>query len=210
MNKSENAGTLPETDRWNHNAAYHPWILHRLRGRRAVLDVGCGDGFLLSRAASVVGHDGILAGIEPDGDCAAKAEKRLRAIPGASVFRGTFEAFHAPGGSFDAVVFLASLHHTDAGAALRKAKDLLAPGGVLLVVGLAKPETAGDWCLEALRVIPAKVGSLIRGEGKNSVPTAPPSMSYRTIRALCRSLLPGHKIRRGLYYRYLLEWHKPV
>ena len=84
------------------------------------------------------------------------------------------------------------------------------PGGILLVVGLAKPETAGDWCLEALRVIPAKIGSLIRGEGKNSVPTAPPSMSYRTIRALCHSLLPGHRIRRGLYYRYLLEWHKPA
>ena len=47
---------------WNHNVHYHPVVVDAvLHGRRATLDVGCGDGLLArklaSRAESVTGVD---------------------------------------------------------------------------------------------------------------------------------------------------------
>ena len=51
-----------------------------------------------------------------------------------------FEAFDMER-KFDAVTFVASLHHMNMKAAIEKAIGLLEDDGVLLIVGLAKPST---------------------------------------------------------------------
>ena len=52
------------TDRWNHNAAYHSELLAAAPGPDSkVLDVGSGDGLLVSKFAEVV-HD--VRGIDSD------------------------------------------------------------------------------------------------------------------------------------------------
>ena len=96
----------------------------------------------------------------------------------------------------------------DEEAALRKAADLLTPGGLLLVVGLAKPESFVDYLTEVLRVIPAAVGSALHGERDPGVPVREPDMSLRELQKIVKALLPGTEIRRGLYYRCLLRWQK--
>ena len=96
----------------------------------------------------------------------------------------------------------------DEEAALRKAADLLTPGGLLLVVGLAKPESFVDYLTEVLRVIPAAVGSALHGERDPGVPVREPDMSLRELQKIVKALLPGAEIRRGLYYRCLLRWQK--
>jgi SAM-dependent methyltransferase len=45
--------------------------------------------------------------------------------------------------SFDLVTSVASLHHLDAETALARLRDLLRPGGVLAVVGLARSSLTG-------------------------------------------------------------------
>jgi 2-polyprenyl-3-methyl-5-hydroxy-6-metoxy-1,4-benzoquinol methylase len=137
---------------WNHNSAYYPWVKKKVAGCRTVLDVGCGDGSL-----ALFLDDGTkrIVGIDPDNhsiEKACSAENR-----GTVEFSNcSFEDF-TPNKTFDAIVFIASIHHMDMTKALQKAKSLLTPCGKLLIVGLAKPSTTIDWALEVVRVLPSKI-----------------------------------------------------
>ena len=124
-----------------------------------------------------------------------------------------FETYEGPPDTFDLIVFVASLHHMDQVRAMEKAKQLLASGGLLLIVGCAYPHGPADWCMEMLRVIPAKIGSYMHGEkngGNIGMPVAAPTLSLKEIRDICRHRFPGARIRPGLYYRYLLLWAKTI
>jgi hypothetical protein len=77
---------------------------------------------------------------------------------------------------------VASLHQMDARAGLTQLRDLVAPGGVLVVIGLARPDSPKDIPVE----VAAQVVRLIRPErGK---PTARPSrlISGRRLNAMPR------------------------
>lgn len=195
---------------WNHNVAYHRWILRHAAGNAGgrALDIGCGEGLLVQRLVSA-GFDAV--GIEPDPDAATRARARVRGMPRASIREEDLGSFAGASGSFDVVTMVAALHHMDARAALAHAAALLRPGGTLLVVGLAANRTIADWVFAAVAFPAARVGSLIRRETWDiGVPTAPALQSLGDIRALAADLLPGARIRRGLYYRYLLSWTAPA
>ena len=120
-----------------------------------------------------------------------------------------FESFEAGGEKFDAIIFVASLHHMDMAAALEKAKHLLEKGGILIIVGLAKPSSVIDWAVEAARVIPSRIVSAIKKNVSSEelnieVSYDLPAMSE--VRRVCSDCLRGHKIKYGLHYRYLLTW----
>ena len=190
---------------WNHNLAYAPWVAKRLTGCSGVLDVGCGDGTLLAFL-----DDGTrtLTGIDPDGGCIRRATERCAS---AEFTCAGFEDY-APGRTFDAILFVASLHHMEMEAALSKAKSLLDPGGKLLVVGLSRPSTVWDWLLEGLRVLPCLLISRAKrmhSSESEQIPVSYALPKLNAVRAAVKSLLPGAKLRQGLYYRYLLEWTKP-
>jgi len=198
----------PTGDYWTHNTAYHGWILRRAAGKGRALDVGCGDGLLVKRLSGVCGS---VLGIDLHQPSVQRGLARLADVENARLLPVSFEKFQAAPASFDLIVFAASLHHMDQARCLAKAANLLAPGGTLLVVGLARPESVWDWCVEALRVIPARAGSLFHGErqrGEVGAPTAPPELPLAQPRAVTARILPGAKIHRGLYYRYLLSWIK--
>ena len=139
---------------WNHNSAYYPWIKKKTEHCQTILDVGCGDGTLV-----VFLNDGKknITGIDPD---AQNIKKAAAAKTGENqcFICGRFEDF-TPDITFDAVIFSASIHHMDITESLRKAKSLLSPGGILVIVGLAKPSTVTDWILEAARALPSKISS---------------------------------------------------
>lgn len=58
---------------WNHNTAYHPWLIDIARRHGGdVLDVGGGDGLLAQRLSGVCRS---VTAIEPDQAAARRAEE---------------------------------------------------------------------------------------------------------------------------------------
>ncbi len=193
---------------WNHNTAYYGMIKKNVSGCRSVLDVGCGDGALLAFL-----DDGTktLTGIDPDAACIETAQ---RENGGESIFyiRDDFITRIFPEECrFDAVVFVASLHHMDCEAALCKAVRLLSPKGKLLIVGLAKPSSLFDYAMEAARVIPCALISRMHSMKEcesMGIPVSYALPPLREVRKVTKKILPKRKMRYGLYYRYIIEWTK--
>jgi len=124
---------------WNANIQYHSLLVEALpHGARHVLDVGCGDGVLSAQLVRAgVPH---VVGLDLDRDVLDRARTRHR---GVTVEWRQGDIFDVPydAGSFDAVVSVATLHPLNAEAGLIRFADLVTPGGVVAVVGLA----ANSW-----------------------------------------------------------------
>jgi SAM-dependent methyltransferase len=141
----------------------------------------------------------------------ARARELSTGVVGLEFSGGDFAGCALPPASFDFVCFLASLHHMDQEAALRKARGLLRPGGRLVVVGLARSANLWEEVLSGLCVPPAWFGGL-RPENAGTpegMPVHDPGLGWGETRALARRVLPGARFRRRLYFRYSLRWTNP-
>ncbi|WP_363316685.1 class I SAM-dependent methyltransferase [uncultured Dysosmobacter sp.] len=191
---------------WNHNVAYYDWIKNSTMACKDILDVGCGDGSLVRYL-----DDGkrTLVGIDGDEACIKRALNESGSNNAQFIYN-RFEAYNFEK-KFDAVVFVASIHHMDMTVALNKAKSILKPDGMILIVGLAKPSNFFDWVVEAFRVIPCTIVSKIRhmqSSEDNHISVSYHFQEMNEIRTTADILLPSSKIKYGLFYRYLLWWKK--
>lgn len=189
---------------WNHNVAYYKWIRNNTMTCKNILDVGCGDGSLVRYL-----NDGkrSIVGIDINGSCIKCASNKYDEANTAFIC-DNFETYKFED-KFDAVVFVASIHHMNMATAVNKAKAILKTDGIILIVGLAKPSNFFDWTVEIFRVIPCFVLSKVRhmqSSEKNNVPVSYEFQGMNEVRSIANYLLPSSKIRYGLYYRYLLKW----
>lgn len=230
---------------WSHNDHFHGWVLRRLpvrpklvrpklvrplplrplRRPLRVLDVGCGRGLLLSRLR---GRFDEVLGVDADAAMASVAAERFAGDPSVTVCQTRFEEVD---GTFDAVTMIAVLHHLPLEPALRHAAELLAPGGRLLVVGLARANSLTDlaWDLPSSLLNPlvglmkhpqpirtpvddggpGAAGGGADGGGADTEPVLPvrdPAETFAEISRTARAVLPGARLRRRLFFRYTLEW----
>ncbi|OBJ24777.1 bifunctional 2-polyprenyl-6-hydroxyphenol methylase/3-demethylubiquinol 3-O-methyltransferase UbiG [Mycobacterium sp. 1245801.1] len=192
-------------DYWNHNSAYHPWLVGiASRHRGDVLDVGCGEGLLAQRLAAVSRS---VVGIDADPTSVRRAAQRLQPIANASAQLRRFEEFEPGEASFDLITFVASLHHLPLRDTLQKVRQMLRPAGQLAVVGLSANKSVADWLWAGLSTPVARVGSLLHRETRDiGVAVADPDEGLSEIRRAVTDVLPGARIRRGVYYRYRLLW----
>jgi ubiquinone/menaquinone biosynthesis C-methylase UbiE len=203
-------------DQWNHNAHYHPVVLKAIPARcDSALDVGCGTGLLTRKLSVVVPR---VTGVDKDEQSITVARSRADSA-NIEYRRGDFLELPLQDGSFDLVTSVASLHHMNSSDALTRMRDLLRPGGVLVVIGLARD----GWSPANLSVeVPAVIVNRIQlfrhrasrrngpAGGEYKAPVIwPPAETYQEIRALAGRLLPGMRYRRHLYWRYSICWQKP-
>ena len=196
-----------DTPRWNHNIHYHPVLLETVPDGARVLDVGCGEGMLSRelavRASAVLGVDLDAASIE-----LARATTRESNVD----YLCADVLVHplAPA-SFDAVVSVATLHHLGTEPGLRRLAELVRPGGVLGVVGLAASELPRDLPWEIAAVVGTRLWKLGRTYWEHSAPKVwhTPD-SHRAVRRIAERELPGVRYRRHLLWRYSLLWTKPL
>ena len=186
---------------FNHNDHYHALLLRQVPdGATDALDVGCGTGVFARRLGG--------RGIAVDAiDVDQRVIESASTIPSRNV---TFRRVDvtttelSPGG-YDFISCLSSLHHVpfDTVTRLRAA---LKPGGVLAILGCYREEFPRDLptSLAAVGVnAVARLTHLGRGEAM-SAPVAEPSSTLAEIRADAARLLPGHAMRKLLFWRYLL------
>ncbi|MFF5982140.1 class I SAM-dependent methyltransferase [Streptomyces olindensis] len=197
---------------WDHNALFHPWILRQLPARvGSALDVGCGSGDL---ARLLAGRAGRVHGIDADPAITARA----RALTPATA-PVTYTVADAPAGlpdrSHDVITCVAVLHHLPFTGALEAFRDRLAPGGTLVVVGLHRARTPVDHLLGLASVPLNIVMALLRNRGRRaprpvsmSAPTRPADLTFAEIAREARTVLPGARLRRRLFWRYTLVWRR--
>ena len=193
-------------ERWNHNIHLHPVVLDAVGpGAQRALDVGCGEGMLsrdlLRLVPEVIGLDLHQPSLElgrsqHDGD-------------GITYVHGDILDHPFEPASFDVVASIATLHHMDAGAGLRAMRDLVRPGGVLVVVGLARARLPRDLPWELAGAVTTRWLKLRRTYWEHSAPVVwPPPETYDGMRSIAEKLLPGVRYRRHVLWRYSLVWQR--
>ena len=114
----------------------------------------------------------------------------------------------------------AVLHHLCLDQTLARIPGLLAPGGRLLVVGLARANSQPDLAVDLISAAANPVMGLIKhprparqadgpAGGQPVMPVRDPATTLAEITAAARAHLPGATVRRRLFFRYTLRWDKP-
>ncbi|MDQ0746524.1 SAM-dependent methyltransferase [Streptomyces africanus] len=197
---------------WDHNAHFHRWILRQLPGRvGSALDVGCGSGDL---ARLLAGRAERVHGVDADPAIIARArELTPTAVP--VTYTVADAPAGLPAGPYDVVTCVAALHHLPFTEALEAFRDRLAPGGTLVIVGVARELTPVDRLLSLASVPLNIVMALLKTRGR-PVPrpvsmtarTRPADRTFPEIVREARSVLPGVRLRRRLFWRHTLVWHR--
>jgi 2-polyprenyl-3-methyl-5-hydroxy-6-metoxy-1,4-benzoquinol methylase len=194
-------------DYWNHNSAFHPMIVAIAKDLGGdVLDVGCGEGLLVERLAKVSRS---VTGVDRDPRGVSQARLRTEALLNATVMDADFMELELPPNAYDLVTFVAVLHHLDLDAALRRARELLRPGGRLIVVGLSANKSVSDYLRSAALLPMIRLMSKVHHEARSvQVVALPPTESFAEIKRTAIEVLPRARLRRAFYYRYVLSWTK--
>ena len=193
---------------WNANIHYHSILLRAIpEAAQRVLDVGCGDGILSAQLLQAgVRH---VVALDADAGVLARARARHAGLPIEWKCGDIFSLKAITYDSFDAVLSVATLHHMDAVAGLTRLAELVRPGGLVGVIGLA----ANNWWDLPYAMVGqcARIAAgMARGYWEHSAPMAwPPPTTYREIKRIARNILPGVQYRHHLYGRYSLVWTRP-
>ena len=194
---------------WNHNIAYFPFIerVAQSRARRSALDVGAGDGMLAARLATFIP---LVVGLDLHQEQVEGAALEFPDVSGLRFVVGDALTVTLPEAPFDFVVCSATLHHMGLDAGIARLAELTAPGGTLVIVGLARNDSVTDWILGGLSVLPVRIARVGRGWHEHGAPKRDPSQTWAEVYAAVQTSLPGAVFRRRLYWRYSVVWNKPA
>jgi ubiquinone/menaquinone biosynthesis C-methylase UbiE len=206
---------------WDHNAYYHRRLLMELPPHsRRVLDIGCGAGLFATRLASHADHVDAI-----DRSPAMIEMARHRVPDSVNCILGDAMSYPLPDGQYDAIVSISALHHMPLRKALSRFAALVRPGGVLAVVALPRQDLRSELPTEIVaavghRVLGAafatarSVGSndwFAKGATHAAMPVVmDPPLTTREVADQAAAVLPGVRVRRLVFWRYLLSWHKPA
>ena len=196
---------------WDHSAHYRPLLLRELPPRcERVLEVGCGAGEL---AAVLAGRGARVDAVDRSAEMVALARARVPA--GVRVTQADVLDLALPPGGYDAVVGSAVLHHLPLEEALAALAAAVRPGGVLAMPALPRADLPRELPVEAAAAVLHRavgLGRWVRGRRDAPAPGMPvrdPELTVREVRRRATAVLPGVRVRRLLFWRYLLVWHRP-
>lgn len=206
---------------WDHNAHYHRLLLRQMPERcRRVLDVGCGEGAF---AAELAKRSERVDALDRSAEMIERAERRTP--ENVNCVLADVLADPLPGENYDAIFSISALHHMPLQDSLPVLAAALRPGGVLAAVALPRPDLPRELPGEVAAAVGHRVlGAMFLakrslGRNRESVDDSTdsdmpvemhPSLTTRQVANRAGLLLPGVRVQRLLFWRYLLVWHKPV
>ncbi|WP_296666690.1 bifunctional 2-polyprenyl-6-hydroxyphenol methylase/3-demethylubiquinol 3-O-methyltransferase UbiG, partial [Demequina sp.] len=168
----EAAKERPDHQRWNYNIHYQRELVPTIaETARTALDVGCGEGYLC-RSLAARGLE--VTGIDADPAAIARARAQghtvelLDAPDGGeaespSITYRAGDVMTTDLGTYDVVTAVAAVHHLDLEPGLERLRGLVAPGGRLLIVGMAKSNWPQDLPRDVWATFVDKFHRLFRG-----------------------------------------------
>ncbi|MFF0497991.1 class I SAM-dependent methyltransferase [Nocardia aobensis] len=206
---------------WDHNAFYHRTLLRQLPQHcERILEVGCGAGTLAAELARRADR------VDAVDRSAEMIEAARRVVPdNVACAQADILEHPLPEAAYDAVVSLTTLHHMPLEQVLPRLAHTLRPGGVLAVIALPRADPLRELPAEVTAVLAQRVFGLafatLRATGGGAwyahEPThaampvvLDPPLTTREVARRARDILPGARVRRLVFWRYLLRWDKPV
>lgn len=204
---------------WDHNAYYHRLLLRQMPLHpQRVLDVGCGAGAFATQLAQRAEQVDAL-----DRSAEMIDHARQRTPDNVTCVLANILTDPLPADGYDAIFSISALHHMPLPDVLPKLAAALRPGGVLAAIALPRPDVPHELPVEIAAAIGYRaLGALFAarrmlgrkdGHQKESDQSMPvemnPPLTTREAAAQVAGLLPGARVRRLLYWRYLLLWQKP-
>ena len=206
---------------WDHNAYYHRPLLRQLPPcSRRVLDVGCGAGAFAARLAR---RSEQVDALDRSAEMIEEAKRRT---PGnVNCVLADILAGPLPGRDYDAIFSISALHHMPLQESLPVLAAALRPGGILAAVALPRLDLRHELPAEVVAAAGHRVlGVMFLGKrllgsndgfGKDSTHSAmpvvmDPPLTTREVASQAAAVLPGVRVRRLLFWRYLLIWQKPI
>ena len=197
---------------WDHNIHYHEFLLQQVpvRAKRAI-DVGCGAGLFATRIAERVPS---VIGVDRDAEMIDLARRSAGEAKVDYLQADVMDA-DLPLRTFDFVSCLSALHHIPLHPALARLGSLLAPGGVLAILGHYKLATPLDYAYAGITAILDLPIGIVRHRTQAPVRRTTGVVAdwhdtLAEIRTAAASVLPGAMVRRHMYDRYSLVYRKPM
>ncbi|WP_430868095.1 class I SAM-dependent methyltransferase [Demequina aurantiaca] len=192
--------------RWNYSIHYQKRLVELIpESAKTALDIGCGEGMFARELAS---RRLAVTAIDADGPTLERALAQDTA--GIDYIGGDALTYPLPTASYDVVSAISVLHNLDIVEGLTRIKELVAPGGIVLVVGAAKG---------TMKTMPREIGAsfadkaqrLWRGWWDHDTPSVwPPPHTFDDVSEAARAVMPGCELKDHLLYRYTLTWTKPA
>jgi SAM-dependent methyltransferase len=206
-----------EEDTWGHNNHYHSFLLgHAQAQGENALEIGCGTGAFSRLLAK---RFRCVLGLELAPEMVRLAQERSTNCPNVEYQVADVLQWDFPREAFDCITSIATFHHLPLEGMLRKAKDALKPGGVLLILDLFQSEWPQDFLMDVAAIPISAVMKLVKnGRLRDSAAVRAAwdahaihdhYMTLAAIRKVCDVVIPGAAVRRHLLWRYSIVWKKP-
>lgn len=202
--------------KWNHNNCYFNHLVKLIpNDMDTCLEIGCGKGELSSmlseKCNKVIAVD--LADKMIEKAKILYPKENLEYIC-ENILEMKFE-----NDSLDVIITTAAAHHLPYEWLLNFAKDKLKKGGKLIILDLVEPKSVIDYIFWGSAFLPNIIMNLVKNgrlqkddahsrelwerHGKNDT-----YMTLDEIKSLAKKYIPTAKIKRKLFWRYLLVWEK--
>ena len=205
-------------DEWDHNNYYHQFLLEQIPNHsQTILDIGCGTGKFSLLLANYT--DKVIA-IDLSPNSIQIAKHRSRQFNNIDYQVADISQWRFPVERFDVITSIATVHHLSLEKLLPQLQAALKPGGVLIILDLLKYQGIKDSLSDCIAV-PLNWWFLkTKNRHIKPNPEAAEAMrqhlltdEYLTlsqVKEIYLSLLTTAKVRKHLFWRYSVVWHKPT